>query len=117
MADSGFISFLIEQMEGFGPVSARRMFGGSGLFREGLMFGLVAGDTLYLKADATSRALFEAEGVEPFTYGRQGRDAVVMSYWRAPEACLEDPDEMARWCRIAFDAALRASAGKRKKKC
>jgi len=31
-----------------------------------------------------------------------------MSYWRAPEACLDDPEEMTLWARKAFAAALRA---------
>jgi DNA transformation protein len=104
------IEFLKEQMAGFGPVSVRRMFGGAGLFRDGLMFALVVGDVLYLKADAASRGTFEAEGLEAFSYATSSGRNTIMSFMRAPEACLDDPDEMTGWCRLAFDAALRANA-------
>jgi DNA transformation protein len=110
------IEFLKEQMAGFGPVSVRRMFGGAGLFRDGLMFALVVGDVLYLKADEASRGTFEAEGLEAFAYATSKGRNTIMSFMRAPEICLDDPDEMTRWCRLAFDAALRAKAPKPSKK-
>ena len=110
-----FIAFLIEQMRGWAPVSAKRMFGGYGIFRDGLMFALVADDTLYFKADGESRVAFEEEGLSPFSYGTAGGKRVVMAYWRAPERCLEEPDEMAQWCQRAFGAALRSPAGTKKK--
>lgn len=109
---SGFVEFLQEQMAGFGPVTARRMFGGSGLYRDGLIFALVAEDTLYLKADAQSKAAFEAEGLEPFTFATKNGGNTLTSYWRAPERCLEDIDEMAEWCGRAYDVALKAAGTK-----
>ena len=105
-----FAEFIVEQMADFGPTAARPMFGGVGLYRDGVMFALIFDDTLYLKADDTTRAEFEAEGLAPFTYsGKKGRNT-IMSYWRAPERCLDDPGEMAEWCRKAHGAALRAAA-------
>ncbi|MFZ5672804.1 MAG: TfoX/Sxy family protein [Pseudomonadota bacterium] len=103
-----FLDFINEQLQGFGPVSVRRMFGGAGIFRDGMMFALVADETLYLKADAVSQGEFEALGLPPFTYGAKGGKRTVMAYWRAPEACLDDRDEMTDWARKAFAAALRA---------
>jgi DNA transformation protein len=110
-----FADFIVEQMAGFGPVSARPMFGGFGVYRDGVMFALIFDDTLYLKADATSRQEFEAEGLGPFVYGTKKGKNTAMSYWRAPERCLEDADEMAIWSRKAHAAALRAAAPKRKR--
>jgi len=115
-ASSELIEFLKEQMGGFGRVHTRRMFSGAGFFRDGLMFALVAGDALYLKADEAARGAFEAEGLEPFSYATAKGRNTIMSFMRAPEVCFDDPDEMVRWCRIAFDAALRAGAGKPRKK-
>jgi len=115
-ASAELIEFLKEQMEGFGPVHTRRMFSGAGFFRDGLMFALVAGDAFYLKADEATRGLFEAEGLEPFSYATSKGRNTIMSFMRAPEACFDDPDEMTRWCRMAFDAALRAGAGKKPKR-
>lgn len=107
-ASAEYLDFIKEQLSGFGPVSVRRMFGGAGIFRDGLMFALIADETLYLKADATSQGEFEALSLPPFTYGAKGGKHTVMSYWRAPEACLDDPSEMTEWARKAYAAALRA---------
>lgn len=91
----------------FGPVSLRRMFGGHGIFRDGIMFGLVFDGTLYLKADAENIAAFEQEGLEQFTYARQGK-LVGLSYYRAPDHLMEDPHEAVRWAQGSFAAALRS---------
>ncbi len=107
-ASAEYLDFIKEQLSGFGPVTVRRMFGGAGVFRDGLMFALIAEETLYLKADDASRAEFEALSLPPFTYGAKGGKRTVMSYWRVPEACLDDRDEMTKWARKAFAAALRA---------
>jgi DNA transformation protein and related proteins len=112
-ASREFLDFLKEQMAGFGPVSARRMFGGAGIYHDGMMFGLVADDVLYLKADGETKALFEAEGLEPFAYEAKGGKRAVMSYWRAPSRCLDDPDDMRDWAATAFSTARKAS-GKRR---
>lgn len=107
-ASAEFLDFIKEQLQDFGPVSVRRMFGGAGIFRDGLMFALVADETLYLKADAVSQGEFEALSLPPFSYGAKGGKRAVMAYWRAPESCLDDRDDMTEWARKAFGAALRA---------
>lgn len=105
---AGFIDLLTDAMRGLGPVSVRRMFGGAGLFADGVMFGLVADDVLYLKSDDAGRSAFEAEGLGPFVYSGKGKP-VAMSYWRAPERLYDDPDEMAAWGRRAMAVARRAA--------
>jgi len=107
-ASPEFIAFVREQMAGFGAVTARRMFSGAGLYHDGIIFALIVGDTLYLKADAESRGDFEAEGLGPFTYETKRGRRSLGSYWRCPERCLDDPDDMALWCRKAWGAALRS---------
>ena len=109
---SEFVDHLAELFEAFGPVTLRRMFGGHGVFRDELMFGLVVDDALFLKADGESRAMFERAGLPPFEYTRKGR-RISLSYYLATEEALEDPLTLAEWARPAFDAALRARrAGK-----
>jgi len=111
---SEFIDHLKDVFRLFGPFAAKRMFSGYGLFRDGLMFGLVVRETLYLKADAQSVSQFEKLGLAPFEYQRAGKLA-RLSYYTAPESVTEDAAEAARWARMAFEAALRASAAKTKK--
>ena len=111
---SEFIEFILEQMAGFGPVSARRMFGGHGFFRDGLMFAIVSDEVLYFKVDDVNRADFTGRGLEPFYYDKQGR-AQVISYYQAPEEVFEDDSEMRRWAESGYGAALRAGTTKKKK--
>ncbi len=109
---SGFRAFLEEQFAPFGGVTIRAMFGGLGVFREGLMFGLVADDTLYLKTDETNLPSFEAENSEPFVYTGGKGEPMPMSYWRAPERVYDDPDDFRHWAELAFAAAVRLDNAK-----
>lgn len=111
-ASAEFIEFLKDQLAGFGPITIRRMFGGAGIYHDGVMFALVAGDVLYLKADDTTRPDFESKGLSPFAYDTKHGKNVITSYWRAPERCLDDPSEMADWARKAYSAAVEAQRSK-----
>lgn len=110
-ARNEFAEYVVELMAGWTAVSARKMFGGHGLYREGLMFALIADDQLYFKTDAHNVTQFERAGSRPFVYENKER-TVQMSYWSAPEGCLESPAEMREWCQSAYAAALRAHAVK-----
>jgi len=112
---SEFTDYLHEVFALFGPVSARKMFGGYGIYHESVMFGLVAEDTLYLKADASSRDKFLARGLGPFEYEKNG-NRVAMSYYLAPEEILEDPEAARAWAKQAFDVARRTREKRSKSK-
>jgi DNA transformation protein len=96
---------IVELFSVFGPVTVRRMFGGAGIYADGTMFGLIAGGTIYLKAGAGNVAMFEREGLPPFTYSRRENERAVMSYRRMPDRLYDDPDELAAWARAALAAA------------
>ena len=113
---ASFKEFLIEQMTGFGPVTIRTMFGGAGVMRDGLMFALIDDEVLYLKTDDETKDAFIAENLPQFTYMSKGGKKMEMAYWRIPERCLDDADEMAQWCRVAFGVALKAAAKKKPRK-
>lgn len=108
---SAFADSLHDVFAALGPVQIRRMFGGYGVFHDGLMCALVIRDTLYLKCDAQTQPHFEAQGLEPFTYKRQGK-RLPMSYRLAPETVFEDRADAALWSRRAFEAALRVANAK-----
>lgn len=103
---SEFVEHVIEMMAPWAVVRARRMFGGYGLYREATMFALVTDETLYLKADELNRDRFIAARSSPFVYEGGGR-RIEMSYWRAPDECLDEPAQMAEWCKLAWEAARR----------
>ncbi|MHB2165872.1 TfoX/Sxy family protein [Alsobacter sp. R-9] len=99
---------LEDLFEPVGPVSIRRMFGGFGVFVDGLMVAIEAGGTIFLKSGPASAARFDALGCEPFSFMRAGRP-MVTSYRRLPEAAFEDPDELRQWFGIARAAAMQAA--------
>lgn len=108
---SGFVALVVDILQPLGGVSARRMFGGYGIFRDGLMFALVVDDRLYLKSDRASRTRFEARGLEPFVYHRQGRPT-VMGYHQAPDEGFDDPEILLEWAGEALAAARRQRRAK-----
>jgi len=89
----------------FGLVQVRRMFGGAGLYAEGVMFGLVSDDLIYLKTDAATASAFEAERCAPFQYETKSGTRALRSYWRLPDRLYDDPDELAQWARRALTVA------------
>ena len=115
--DRSFCPYLLDLLEPLGGVAARRMFSGRGLFRGGVMFAIVVGDSLYLKADDQNRPSFVALGLEPFTY-RRGERMVALGYFAAPAEALESSDALRPWAEEAFAAALRVARmhGRHRKK-
>lgn len=109
-----FVSYVVELMQSLGPVRAKGMFGGHGIFLEDLMFGLISDNTLYLKSDKQNVNDFEEKDLEAFSYNKKGQ-TLKMSYYQAPEESLEDVEEMNIWANKAYAAALRAASAKRKK--
>lgn len=107
-----FVEHVLDSMRTFGPVEARAMFGGWGLYHEGLFFALVADDVLYLKSDDENRAEFDAARLPPWIYEPKDGKPMVTLYRQAPEEGFESAEVMARWARSAYGAALRAAAKK-----
>ena len=110
-----FHEFVMELFAPMGPVSVRRMFGGAGVFRDGLMFALLSDDVIYLKTDADLRAELEAEGCEPFIWTRPSDGKQTdMGYLSLSPDAMDEADLASEWGRKAFAVALAAKAKKRK---
>jgi DNA transformation protein len=101
--------------EPFGPVTVRRMFGGAGIYGDGLCFAIEADGEVFIKTDEVSRASFLTAGSAAFTYVAKGKSRPT-SYWSLPTAAHEDGDELRRWARMGLEAAQRAAAAKAKPK-
>ena len=101
---AGYKEYVLEQLERLGPVTAKRMFGGLGLYCDGLFFGLVDDDVLYLKVDDQNRTRFEERGCTAFM-PMPGKAS--MNYFTVPEDVIEDPAELAEWARGSLAAAGR----------
>jgi DNA transformation protein len=108
-----FVAHCLELLAALGAARARRMFGGHGLYVDGLFVALIADDCLYLRADEAARPAFERAGCHPFTYSARNRKAITMGYWSAPEVALDLAPAMLPWARLALASALRATAERR----
>jgi len=97
--DPQFISDLFAP---FGPVAVRRMFGGAGLYRDGLMFALEFDGVIFLRVDEASIPDFEREGSRPFVYTRAKR-------------LYDDPEELAVWAERALAIARQKKAAPRQR--
>ena len=110
VASDGFAEFLREQLAPLGRVTMRRMFGKTGVFCNGVMFGMVTDDTLYVRVDDLNKSVFrEAESAPPLNYEKQGQ-TIDLAFWRVPERLLDDSDELVTWARAALAAARRVAA-------
>lgn len=107
-----FADHVREMLTPLGPVTVRAMFGGFGIYLDGRMFGLIAGNTLFLRSDDGNRAAYEAAGMGPFKPWPD--KPMTMPYHEAPPDLLENRDELCRWGREAHAAALRAPAKPKK---
>jgi DNA transformation protein len=106
-----FVAHALDLLSLAGPVQARAMFGGHGLYLRGAMFGLLDDDELFLKGDDESRGAFVEAGCRQWTYPSP-KGPMAMGYWRPPDAAHEDPEAMLPWARLAIAAAARAQARK-----
>lgn len=105
--------FVLEQLGRVTPVTSRSMFGGVGIYADGLFFALMDDDALYLKVDDSNRGDFEAAGQGPFR--PFGDDQHAMQYYELPAELLEDADALRPWVLKAVDVARAARTRKRKR--
>ena len=113
VASESFVEFLREQLAPLGHVTIRRMFGNSGVFCDGLMFGMITEDALYFRVDDGNREKFEeASSSPPLNYQKGGR-LIDLSFWKVPDRLFDEPDELVAWAREAMAAANRVAAGRR----
>lgn len=111
-ASAGLAELLHEHLAPLGGLSLKRMFGSTGLFAHGVMFGLVKNDAVHLRVDDGNRAAYDAEGTAAFTYRRKG-EVTALSYRALPERLLDEPEELLAWARLALAAAHRVARQRR----
>ena len=110
-ASASFAEFLREQLAALGRLSLRRMFGKTGVFCDGLMFAMVADDTLYVRVDEQNQATFaEAAAAPPLNYVAAKGRVIDLAFWRVPDRLFDEPDELLAWARAALGAAGRVAA-------
>lgn len=102
MADASFSDYVRDQLQDLGPVECRAMFGGHGLYRNGVFFGILYRGRLYFKTDSTTRAAYEEQGMRAF---RPRAGQTLKNYYEVPPDVLEDADLLVEWAREAVRVA------------
>ncbi|MGF0538362.1 TfoX/Sxy family protein [Agrobacterium sp. ES01] len=105
-----------EMFSSLGQITIKRMFGGKGMYRDGVIIAVDLFDEVMLKADEQTAPEFERAGARQWVYQREGKSPVAMPYWSIPEDAYDDPDLMEKWVRLAYEAGMRAGPTKPKKK-
>ncbi len=93
-----FQDFVLDQLDGLGRVACQRMFGGHGLYRDDVFFGVLSKGRLYFKTNDATRPEYECRGMEPF---RPSEKQTLSTYYEVPVDVLEDRDALVEWARKA----------------
>jgi DNA transformation protein len=110
---AGFVEYCSELLSPMGEVQGKRMFGAHGLYIDSVFVAIIAGETLYLKADGQTQSRFIDAGCRRFEYTARG-ERHATSYWSAPSDAMDSPGAMAPWAQLALEAALRARTARRR---
>jgi len=110
----GFVEFVVEQLEGCGPLVTKRMFGGVGIYSGETFFAIIDNDILYLKVDDTTRKDFERAGSKPFRPYGDEREST--GYYNVPASVLEDAGALAAWGRKAIAVAAAKKSRPRRRR-
>jgi|CXWL01.1.fsa_nt_gi DNA transformation protein len=110
--NSSFVENILEQFVGVEGISTRRMFGGVGIYRYGVMFAIIVDERLYFKVDEVNKPDYQSAGSVPFIYDRHdkhgGKKLITMSYWEVPPHVQEDKDLIFYWMTKAHEAAVKS---------
>jgi len=107
----GYLEYILDQLSEFGEVDIKRMFGGVGIFKDGLMSAKIGGDTFRLKVDETKAKGFEGRGMKPY-YSEKKKKG--MPYWEVPVDVIKDRSKLAQWTNNSFAIAQKIAAKKKK---
>ena len=115
--DAGFHEYIMNDvLGGMSSIKSRAMFGGWGIYKDGIFFALIADGELYFKVDDSNRADYEKRGSKPFIYSMRDGKKTTMSYWPLPGEIMEDRQELEVWIGKSVKANMKDKKSKVKKK-
>jgi DNA transformation protein len=102
-----FLEYVLsEVLSNLNGISSRAMFGGYGIYKDGVIFAIIADEQLYFKVDESNRGDYEQYGSHPFVYSQGKHKSTTMSYWELPADIQEDKAEIANWVQKSYDVSL-----------
>lgn len=110
---TNYVEYVLDLLSPFGAISSRAMFGGYGIYKDGIIVAIIAYDELYFKVDSTNQLQYEKLGSTPFTYVANNKRA-TMSYWKVPLEIMEDENRLSKWLEQSYDISLKNKKKSRK---
>jgi len=93
-----FKEYVLDQLHRLNAVECKSMFGGFGLYDNGVFFGIIADGSVYFKTDASTVDAYKERGMEPFSPSAK---QTLKNYYEVPPEILEDEEQLAEWARKA----------------
>lgn len=112
-ASAEYTEYILEFLEPLFPVNIKRLFGGAGIYVDGVMFGMIMHNTLYFAVDVETRKQYEQAGMQPFAYMTKKGQVLVRKYYELPEGVFIDPEQLQVWANEAIAAAHRTHKPKK----
>ncbi|AXU07184.1 TfoX/Sxy family protein [Rickettsia japonica] len=102
MNKNEFTEYVKELLEQYGSVAVRVMFGGYGIYKGGVMIGIIKSNELYFKSDLSTYEYFQSFGSESFVYQSKG----TLSYWKVLSEIMEDQELLGKWFKLVLNVAI-----------
>ncbi len=107
--DSEFHDYVLYDLLGDNlRITSRKMFGGYGIYLNGVIFGIIAEDVLYFKVDDSNQEEFVSRGSKMLTYLSKGKE-VPLPYWEVPADVLEDRGMLLDWMFTSVEVTIRGN--------
>ncbi len=107
--DTGFLQYILEEVLTDVPgITSRGMFGGFGLYKDGIIFGMIIEDQLYFKVNDSTRKEYIDRGSTPFMYEGKNKKQVSLNYYILPSEILENREEIGEWVEKAVAVSMTA---------
>lgn len=107
LQNDSFKDFVLDQLDGLRGVTCRSMFGGYGLYRGEVFFGIIHKGRLYFKTDDAGREAYRQRGMKPF---RPNAKQTLKTYYEVPVEIVEDQEQLTEWAMQASRSAPTSAA-------
>ena len=69
-----YLEYILDLLSSCDSITSRAMFGGYGIYKNGVIFGIIAHDELYFKVDQFNIELYKKHQSEAFTFKTHSKD-------------------------------------------
>ena len=106
--DQSFHDYVVHDvLRNIPDITSQSMFGGWGVYKDGIIFAIIAGSELYFKVDDSNRSDFEKFDSHPFIYSQGKNKQITMSYWLLPEDIMENETEIPKWVERSVQISIK----------